>query len=107
MLASDKNFAAYPALMRNVFKYLSNIGDRGPKPNFEAQLTARFARAHALVQSAIKKARIPAKEARISCLFPSGGIQDHTVNRLLLMSSSESHLLSVPMAFFIEERVAD
>ena len=101
--AFDKTFAAYPALMRDIFKYLSNLSDRGPKPNREAQLTSRFAKAHAPVQTAIKKARIPAKEARISCVFPFGGIQDNTVNRLLLMSSSERHLPNVPMAFFIEE----
>jgi hypothetical protein len=100
--AFDKTFAAYSALMRDIFKYLSNLSDRGPKPNREAQLTSRFAKAYTSIQTAIKKARIPAKEARISCVFPSGGIQDNTVNRLLLMSSSERHLPSVPMAFFIE-----
>ena len=68
----------------------------------EAQLTGRFAKAHAPVQTAIKKVRVLAKMARISCVFPSGGIQDNTVNRLLLMSSSESHLPNVPMAFYIE-----
>jgi hypothetical protein len=101
-LASDKTFATYPALMRDVFKYLSKLGDRGPKPNLEGHLAARFARAHSPAQAAIEKARIPAKEARISCVFPPGGIQDNTVNRLLLMSSSERHLPSVPMAFLIE-----
>jgi len=106
-VALDKTFAAYPALIGDIFKYLSNLSDRGPKPNREAQLTSRFARAHAPVQTAIRKTRIPAKKARISCVFPSEGIQDNTVNRLLLMSSSERHLSSVPMAFFIEERLAD
>jgi hypothetical protein len=101
-LASDKAFASYPALMRDLFKYLLKLGDRGPKPNLEEHLAARFARAHSLAQAAIKNARIPAKEARISCVFPPGGIQDNTVNRLLLMSSSERHLPSVPMAFLIE-----
>jgi hypothetical protein len=103
--AFDKTFAAYPALIRDIFKYLSNLSDRGPKPNREAQLTSRFAKAHAPVQTAIKKARIPAKEARISCVFPSGGIQDNTVNRLLLMSSSERHLPSVPMAFLLKGKL--
>jgi hypothetical protein len=65
-------------------------------------MTARFARAHLPAQAAIKKARIQAMEARISCVFPPGGIQDNSVNRLLLMSSSETHLPSVPMAFLIE-----
>jgi len=106
-LAFDKTFAAYPALMRDIFKYLSNLSDRGQRPNREAQLISRFAKAHAPVQAAIKKARIPTKEARISCVFPFGGIQDNTVTRLLLMSSSERHLPSVPMAFFIEARKAD
>jgi hypothetical protein len=105
--AFDKTFAAYPALIRDIFKYLSKLSDRGPKPNREAQLAGRFAKAHAPVQTAIRKARIPAKKARISCASPSGGIQDNTVNRLLLMSSSEKHLPGVPMAFFIEERLAD
>ena len=50
-----------------------------------------------------KKSGVPVKEGRISCVFPPGGIQDNTVNRLLLMSSSERHLSSVPMAFFIEQ----
>ena len=49
--------------MRDAFKYLSSLGDRGPKPNFDAFLTARFARAHAAAQAAIAKARIPAMEA--------------------------------------------
>ena len=105
--AFDKTFAAYPALIPDIFKYLSKLSDHGPKPNREAQLTGRFAKAHALVQTAIRKARIPAKKARISCASPSGGIQDNTVNRLLLMSSSEKHLAGVPMPFFIEERLAD
>ncbi len=100
--AFDETFAAYPSLMRDILKYLSNLSNRGQKPNREAQLTGRFVKAHAPVQTAIKKARVPAKTARISCVFPFGGIQDNTVNRLLLMSSSESHLPSVPMAFFIK-----
>jgi uncharacterized protein YchJ len=101
-LASDKTFASYPALMRDVFKDLSKLDDRGPKPNVEGHLAARFGRAHLPAQAAIKKARIPIKEARISCLLPPAGIQDNTVNRLLLMSNSERHLPSVPMAFLIK-----
>jgi len=102
-LAFDKTFAAYPPLIRDVFKYLSSLNDRGPKPNREAQLIGRFAKVHAPAQSAIEKAGIREKRARISCLFPAGGILDNTVNRLLLMSSSETHLPSVPIAFFIGE----
>jgi Protein of unknown function (DUF4238) len=100
-LAVDKNIAPCPQLMRDVFKYLSRVGGRGAKPNVEQNLAARFTRAHASAQAAIRKARIPVKEARLSSAFPPGGIQDNTVNRLLLMSSSEAHLPAVPMAFFI------
>jgi hypothetical protein len=104
--AFDRTFAAYPALFRDLFKYLARLGERGPKPNREAQLIGRFGNFHAVAQAAMKKAGVPTKKARISCAFPSRGIQENTVNRLLLMSSSEKHLPSVPMAFFIEERMA-
>lgn len=102
-LASDKLFANYPALMRDVFRYLSDLGDRGAKPNREANLTARFKKTHTPAQAAIEKARVPIKQGRISCTFPEGGIQDNTITRLLLMSSSEKHIPTVPMAFFIED----
>jgi hypothetical protein len=89
-------------LFRDLFKYLSNIEDRGAKPNREAQLVGRFARTHAAAQADLQKSGVSVKEGRISCVFPPGGIQDNTVNRLLLMSSSERHLSNLPMAFFIE-----
>jgi hypothetical protein len=101
-LALSKAFAGYPALFRDIFKYLSHLGDRGQKINREAQLIGRFAKTHALVQDKLKKTRIDVKEGRVSCAFPAGGIQVNAVNRLLLMSSSERHLPSVPMAYFIE-----
>jgi hypothetical protein len=65
-------------------------------------LVGRFAKAHAAAQAGFKKSGSPVKEGRISCVFPPGGIQDNTVNRLLLMSSSERHLSGVPMAYFVE-----
>ena len=100
--ALSKTGAGYPDLFRNLFKYLSNLEERGARPNHEAQLVSRFAKAHAAAQAGFKKSAVPVKEGRISCVFPPGGIQDNTVNRLLLMSSSERHTPSVPMAFFIE-----
>jgi uncharacterized protein YchJ len=103
-LAFEKDFANYPAVMRDAFKYLSERDGHKLKPNFEGHVSARFARAHLSAQAAIRKARIPVKEAHISCAFPLGGIRDNTVNRLLLMSSSERHLPSVPMAFFISAK---
>ena len=100
--ALNKTCAGYPYLFRELFKYLSNIEDRGAKPNREAQFVGRFSKTHAAAQADLQKSGVPAKEGRISCVFPPGGIQDNTVNRLLLMSSSERHLSNVPMAFFIE-----
>ena len=101
--ALNKTGAGCPDLLRDLFKYLSNLEERGAKPNREAQFVGRFAKAHAAAQGDFKKSGVPVKEARISCVFPPGGIQDNTVNRLLLMSSSERHLSSIPMAFFIEQ----
>jgi hypothetical protein len=105
-LVATKTGTSLPALMRDVFKYLAKSTDRQPKPNWDAHLAARFRREHSEIQSAIRKARILVKEARISCSFPQVGIQDNSVNRLLLMSSSERHMSSVPMAFYIEGSVS-
>jgi hypothetical protein len=100
--ALSKTRAGYPDLLRDLFKYLSNLEERGPRPNREAQLVSRFAKTHASAQAGLKKSGVPVKEGRISCVFPPGGMQDNAVNRLLLMSSSEKHISSVPMAFFIQ-----
>jgi hypothetical protein len=100
--ALEKTAAGYHELFRDLFKYLSKLEERGTKPNREAQMVSRFAKTHSSAQGALQKSDVPVKDGRISCVFPPGGIQDNTVNRLLLMSSSERHLSSVPMAFFIE-----
>jgi hypothetical protein len=100
--ALKKTGAGCPELNRDLFKYLSNLSERGPKPNREHQFVRRFAKTHAAAHAAFKKSGVPVREGRISCVFPPGGLQDNTVNRLLLMSSSERHLSHVPMAFFIE-----
>lgn len=100
--AMNDTDAGYQRLFRDLFKYLSNLEERGPKPNREAQFVGRFARAHTAAQNEIEKSGVPIKKGRISCAFPPGGIQDNTVNRLLLMSSSERHMSGVPTAFYIE-----
>jgi hypothetical protein len=102
VLASNAVFGHYPALMRDIFKYLSKSDTAGTKPNLEANFAARFGRMHAPAQKLLTKARIPLTAGRIVPAFPAGSIQDNTVNRLLLMSSSEMHLHRVPMAFYIE-----
>jgi len=101
-LAEHGVFGGYPALMRKVFKYLSALSVRDPKPNVEASLNAEFKRVHASTMSSAKKSGAHLSEARVSCLWPAGGVQDNAVNRLLLMSSSEHHLASAPMALFVK-----
>ena len=73
-------------------------------PNEPKDGVAEFRRAHASAVPTAKKFTAQLSERRISCLWPAGGIQDNTVNRLLLMSNSEHHLASVPMALFVHAR---
>ena len=84
--------------MRKVFRYLSIVSANGPKPNVEANLLAEFKRVHAATISTAKRP----PNAQVLGLWPADGIQDNSVNRLLLMSSSEHHLPSTPMALFIK-----
>lgn len=102
---SKMTLAAYPSLMQDLFGYLSKLDERGAKPNREANLVARFNREHSIAQMTLKKSGAQISNGLISCVFPGGGIQDNTVNRLMLMSSSEHHLPNVPMAFFIEGQI--
>jgi hypothetical protein len=101
-LASTKRLGEYPSLVREAFKYLATLRARAPRPNVEAGLAARFSRVHGPAQNFLAKTDSTARLGRISCAFPIAGIQENTINRLLLMSSSEHHLASVPMAFFVE-----
>lgn len=102
-LARASDLSTYTSLMKDVFKNLAKPSAHGPSSNWEAHLSARFRKVHPQIQAVITKSGIGVKRTRIHCEFPTGGIQDNTVNRLLLMSSSERHLSSVPMAFFIEQ----
>ena len=95
-------FKGYPNLMRKVLKYLSGHAKKGAKPNVEASLSAEFNRTHNAARLAAVKSGVVTSPARASFLWPAGGIQDNSVNRLLLMSSSEHHLASAPMAMFLK-----
>lgn len=106
-LAEHGAFGGYPGVMRKVFKYLSTLSARGAKPNVEASLNAEFRRVHASTVPVVKKSGVHLSETRMSCLWPAGGIQDNTVNRLLLMSSSEHHLASAPMALFVKSNAPE
>lgn len=92
---------SYPALMRDIFRYVTGLAKKGPKPNFESGVSTRFQRIHAPFQAALARSAAPCSPGRIECAMPFGGIQDNTINRLLLMSSSEHHLPYVPLAFYI------
>jgi len=104
-LADHGIFEGYPDIMQKVFKYLSAFSTRGAKLNGEAGLNAGFKRVHASRVSAVMKTGAHFSRARAKCLWPAGGIQDNTVNRLLLMSNSEHHLASAPMALFVQTEI--
>jgi hypothetical protein len=101
-LAEKGVFRGYPGIMRKIFKYLLALPERGPKPNVEASFNAEFRRVQVSTVLAVRKSGVQLSEGSISCLWPAGGIQDNTVNRLLLMSSSEHNLASAPMALFVK-----
>lgn len=100
-LADGGAFSGCVAALKEAMRYAARIEKTGTKANLEAGIAARFARAHATAQSALKKSGVEATRGQLSCAFPWGGIQDNTVNRLLLMSSSEHHLPNVPLAFYM------
>jgi hypothetical protein len=88
-------------IFRDAYRYLRVVDTKGEKPNFEQHLMAQFSKAHEAYESTIRKADLVRRETRIECAFPKGGIYDSTISRLLLTSSAEHHVQSVPMAFFI------
>ena len=100
-LVEQSHKSGLPDIMGATFRYLAKVEERGTKPNRERQLLSRFTRAKSLMQAVLAKSS-STTEGELSCLFPMGGIQSNSVNRLLLMSSSEHHLQSSPMAFFIQ-----
>ncbi len=103
----DRSFREMESLFGAAFAYTASRTAETLKPNFEAQLAARFRRQRGSMQSLITRAKVPSVAARITTEFRFGGFQDNTINRLLLMSNSEHHLHSVPMATLIERADAD
>ena len=100
-LAFNDAGAPYPHVFGDVTRYLHGVVRRGRKPNFEKQLSARFARAQA-TQARLAKSGAELAAARIHALLPEQGLLDNTVNRLLLMAGSEHHWRTVPAAFYVE-----
>lgn len=95
----------HTAIFRDAHRYLSRVGKNGVKANFERSIGARFDRGHKSYQKQMDKADLIHTKARIQTTFPKKGIYDSTITRLLLMSSSEHHLPSVPMAFYVKPQV--
>ncbi len=103
-LNSEGAFSGYSSLIRKTVRYLSTASSKGKKLNVEAGLNAEFLRLQKTTASIAKQIEKGYFSNQAKCLCPLGGIQDNTVNRLLVMSSPEHHLSSVPMALFFEHR---
>lgn len=102
-LSAEPGFRDFPAIMGEAFNYLRLRQVRGARPNFETQLAARFGRAQATANAAVRRNGVERHLGRLRLMCPVGGIIDNTVNRLLLTTSAEHALQAVPMAFFIEQ----
>ncbi|MGH0315149.1 DUF4238 domain-containing protein [Sinorhizobium meliloti] len=96
------DFIEFRSVIRSTFNYLKALTAEGAKPNFEAQLAARFSRRKTGTHRIIQRAGVAHSLGRLQLVMRIGGIQDNTINRLLLMSSSKRHLSGVPMALFID-----
>lgn len=103
-LMGEPAFREYPEIMRAAGRYLTRSAAKGLRPNWEQGITARYARTHFMAQTLIRKRRLPGSLGRIVAAIPQGGLQDNSIHRLLLMSSSEHHLHAVPMAFYISKK---
>lgn len=90
-------------LFGKLLSYLAKVDQKGSKPNFEKHLLANLTKGNAAYSQAAEQSAFIRGKVRIECAFPQGGIYDSTINRLLLMSSSEHHLSSVPMAFYLKK----
>lgn len=101
-ILDDPSFHGTESLFRAAFAYTAARTEDKLKQNFEEHLAARFRRQRDSMRSLIARAKVPAVAAHLTTVFRFGGFQDNTINRLLLMSRSEHHLHSVPMATLIE-----
>lgn len=96
------DFIEFRSVIRSTFNYLKALTAEGAKPNFEAQLAAQYSRRKTGTHRIIQRAGVAHSLGRLQLVMRIGGIQDNTINRLLLMSSSKRHLSWVPMALFID-----
>lgn len=99
--SETKEFTEFRSTVRQTFNYVNNPKRNDTRPNFEAQLAARYLRSKSATQRMLQKAAVPHSLGQPHVVARIGGIQDNTVNRLLLMSNSRCHLPWVPMAMFV------
>lgn len=99
--------AAFPALYRKILRYLTKTARDELKPNVEAGLSSEFGRARREAEDFVRKTGVLVTRGQIELLCFRGGIENTAANRLLLMSSSEHHLASVPLAMFIQPEAPD
>lgn len=101
-VSDDPAFAGIRSVLQSAYNYTNGRASEDLKPNFESQLAARFLRHKKSVDVVLEKGGVSRTKAKLTSMFRLGGFQDNTVNRLLLMSSSQFHLPTVPMATYIE-----
>lgn len=101
-LRERSEFVEFRSTIRSTFNYLEALKEGGEKPNFEAQLAARYSRSRTATNKSIQKNEVAHSVGQLHSVMRIDGIQDNNVNRLLLMSSSKHHLPWVPMAQFID-----
>ena len=101
-LFDDASFCGMESLFCDAFAYTAARTADKLKPNYEAHLAACFRRQRRAMGSLFARAKVPTVTARLTTEFRLGGFQDNTINRLLLMSSSEHHLHFIPMVTLIE-----
>lgn len=101
-IAFEQPVSPTASLLGSSFEYLRKLAPQSRKQNWEKHAAARFKKSHSREQKRLRVAAPLGSERRIACAFPAGGIQDNHINRLLLMSSSDHHLDSVPAAYFME-----
>jgi hypothetical protein len=90
-------------LFGKLFSYLAKVDQKGRKPNFEKHLLASLTKGNAAYMHAVEQTDFFRGDVTFEFAFPRSGIHDSTINRLLLMSSSEYHMQSVPMALYLKK----
>lgn len=98
-LSEARQFMGLPRLMQRAAQIA--LASAPAKPGAEQRLASSFERQRSQARASLSRSRTPARRAQLTAAVPIGGIQDNTVNRLLLMSSSERHDAAVGMAFFV------